>query len=139
MILLDTNVLSALMRKTPEPAVVDWLDNEPAVSIWTTSITIFEIRTGINLLEHGRRRSQLDRNFTQLLTDDLNGRVQVFDQAAALAAGTIAAEQQRGGRTVEIRDVQIAGIAASRRAVLATRNVRHFEATGIDLVNPWSS
>src|SRR5215469_2934564 len=138
MILLDTNVLSALMRHTPDPAVVDWLDNEPTVSIWTTSITVFEIRTGINLLEHGRRRRQHDRNFTQLLTDDLRGRVQVFDQAAALAAGTIAADQQRDGRTVEIRDVQIAGITASRRAVLATRNIRHFEATGIDLVNPWS-
>jgi toxin FitB len=73
-----------------------------------------------------------------LLTDDRNGRVQVFDQAAALAAGTIAAEGQRGGRTVEIRDVQIAGITASRRAALATRNIRHFEATGIDLVNPWA-
>jgi toxin FitB len=138
MILLDTNVLSALMRNTPDPAVVDWLDNEPAVSIWTTSITVFEIRTGINLLEHGRRRSQLERTFTRVLTDDLNGRVEVFDQAAAHAAGTIAADRQRGGRTVEIRDVQIAGITASRRAALATRNTSHFEATGIDLVNPWA-
>jgi predicted nucleic acid-binding protein len=138
MILLDTNVLSALMQATPDPVVVDWLDNEPAESIWTTSITVFEIRTGINLLERGRRRSQLERSFTQLLTDDLNGRVQVFDQAAALIAGTIAAEQQRNGRTVEIRDVQIAGITASRRAVLATRDTRHFETTGIDIINPWA-
>jgi toxin FitB len=138
MILLDTNVLSALMRNAPDPAVVDWLDSQPAVSVWTTSITVFEIRTGIDLLEHSRRRDQLDRNFARLLTDDLNGRVQVFDQAAALTAGTIAAEQQRGGRTVEIRDVHIAGITASRRAVLATRNIHHFEATGIDLVNPWA-
>jgi predicted nucleic acid-binding protein len=99
---------------------------------------LFEIRTAINLLEHGRRRSQLEREFTRLLTDDLNGRVEIFDQAAALVAGTIAAEGQRGGRTVEIRDVHIAGITASRRAVLATRNIRHYEATGIDLVNPWA-
>jgi toxin FitB len=138
MILLDTNVLSALMRNAPDPAVVNWLDNEPAESIWTTSITVFEIRTGINLLERGRRRKQLDQNFTRLLTDDLNGRVQAFDQAAALTAGALAADQQRDGRTVEIRDVQIAGITASRRAVLATRNIRHFEATGIALVNPWA-
>ncbi|MGB0878836.1 MAG: type II toxin-antitoxin system VapC family toxin [Mycobacterium sp.] len=138
MILLDTNVLSALMQATPDPVVVEWLDNEPAESMWTTSITVFEIHTGINLLERGRRRSQLERSFTQLLKDDLNGRVQVFDQAAALTAGTIAAEQQRNGRPVEIRDVQIAGIAASRRAVLATRNTRHFETTGIDLINPWA-
>ncbi|MGB1226093.1 MAG: type II toxin-antitoxin system VapC family toxin [Mycobacterium sp.] len=138
MILLDTNVLSALMQATPDPVVVEWLDNEPAESMWTTSITVFEIHTGINLLERGRRRSQLERSFPQLLKDDLNGRVQVFDQAAALTAGTIAAEQQRNGRPVEIRDVQIAGIAASRRAVLATRNTRHFETTGIDLINPWA-
>lgn len=138
MILLDTDVLSALMQTTPDPVVVDWLDNEPAESIWTTSITVFEIRTGINLLGRGRRRSQLERSFTQLLTEDLNGRVQVFDQAAALIAGTIAAERQRNGRTVEIRDVQIAGITATRRAVLATRNTRHFETTGIDIVNPWT-
>ncbi|OIN77850.1 type II toxin-antitoxin system VapC family toxin [Mycobacterium malmoense] len=137
MILLDTNVLSALMRDTPDRVVVRWLDNQPAESIWTTSITVFEIRTGINILERGRRRSRLDRSFTQLLAEDLDGRVQAFDQAAAVAAGTIAADQQRGGRIVEIRDVQIAGIAASRHAVLATRNIRHFEGTGVELVNPW--
>lgn len=137
MILLDTNVLSALMRSVPEPAVVEWLDSQPAESIWTTSITVFEIRTGINLLEHGRRRTQLDDTFTQVLDGDLGGRIQAFDQAAALIAGTIAADQQRAGRTVEIRDVQIAGIATARRAALATRNVRHFEGTGVNLVNPW--
>lgn len=137
MILLDTNVLSALMQRRPDHVVVDWLDNQPAESIWTTSITVFEIRTGINLLERGRRRRQLDQSFTQLLTEDLDGRVQAFDHAAAAIAGAIAADRQRAGQTVEIRDVQIAGIAASRRAVLATRNVRHFEDTGVDLVNPW--
>lgn len=138
MILLDTNVLSALMRDRPDPIVVDWLDSEPAESIWTTAITVFEIRTGISLLAEGRRRSVLDRSFAQLLAEDLDGRVQVFDLAAAVAAGELAADQQRNGRTVEIRDVQIAGIAASRRAVLATRNTRHFETAGIELVNPWA-
>lgn len=137
MILLDTNVLSALMRDRPDPVVVDWLDGEPAESIWTTAITVFEIRTGISLLAEGRR-SVLDRSFAQLLAEDLDGRVQVFDLAAAVAAGELAADQQRNGRTVEIRDVQIAGIAASRRAVLATRNTRHFETAGIELVNPWA-
>jgi len=137
MIVLDTNVLSALMRDTPDPAVVQWLDDQPAESIWTTSITVFEIRTGIDLLENGRRREQLDETFSQLLADDLNGRVQSFDLTAALAAGTIAASRQRVGRAVEIRDVQIAGIATSRHAILATRNTRHFVGTGVELVNPW--
>ncbi len=137
MILLDTNVLSALMQHTPDPVVVRWLDAQPAKSIWTTSITVFEIRTGIELLERGRRRKRLEQVFSLLLTDDLEARVQPFDQAAAVAAGTIAAARQRAGQTVEIRDAHVAGIATARRAVLATRNTRHFETTGIGLVNPW--
>ena len=137
MILLDTNVLSALMQQAPDPVVVRWLDGQPAESIWTTSITVFEVRMGIELLERGRRRKRLEQVFSQLLADDLDGRVQPFDQAAALAAGTIAATRQRAGQTVEIRDVQIAGIATARRATLATRNTRHFDVTGVGLVNPW--
>lgn len=137
MILLDTNVLSALMRQTPDGAVVQWLDSQAAESIWTTSITVFEIHTGIDLLEPGTRRRQLEEAFSQLLTEDLDGRVQPFDQTAAIAASDIAAQQQRGGHLVEIRDVQIAGIAVSRHATLATRNIRHFQETGALLVNPW--
>jgi len=136
-IVLDTNVLSALMRDTPDPTVVEWLDNQPTESIWTTSVTVFEIHTGIELLVPSRRRKRLDEMFSQLLDEDLDGRVQSFDLTAATTAGTIAAAQQRVGRTVEIRDVQIAGIAASRRATVATRNTRHFDGTGVDLVNPW--
>lgn len=138
MILLDTNVMSALMRREPEPAVVAWLDGQPAESIWTTSITVFEVRTGLELLEPGRRRRQLEAAFEQLLADELQGRVQSFDQPAAVAAGTIAAGRQRVGRTLEVRDVQIAGITTVRKATLATRNIRHFEDLGVDLVNPWS-
>jgi predicted nucleic acid-binding protein len=137
MILLDTNVLSALMRTTPDLVVVEWLDRQPAESIWTTAITVFEIRAGLELLERGRRRKQLDQAFSQLLTEDLDGRVQSFDQVAAVAAGTIAASRQHAGRAVEIRDVHIAGIAAARHATLATRNTRHFEGTGVELIDPW--
>ncbi len=139
MILLDTNVVSALMRRQPDPAVVGWLDDQPAESVWTTSITVFEVRTGLELLAPGRRRKQLEQAFDQLLTEELAGRVQSFDQAAALAAGSIAAEQQRGGRSVEVRDVQIAGIATARKATLATRNTRHFKELAVELVDPWSA
>lgn len=137
MILLDTNVLSALMQREPDEAVVAWLDRQPSESIWTTSITVFEVRMGLELLAKGRRRSRLEKEFDRLLAEDLDGRVQFFDRAAADAAGTIAASRQRAGRTVEIRDVQIAGIASVRKATLATRNVRHFEGLGIRLVDPW--
>jgi predicted nucleic acid-binding protein len=134
-ILLDTNVLSALMQREPDPIVVAWLDEQPSESIWTTSITVFEVRMGLELLENGRRRSYLEQEFDRLLAEDLDGRVQLFDRVAA--AGTIAASRQRAGSTVEIRDVQIAGVASARKATLATRNMRHFEGLGIRLVDPW--
>lgn len=137
MILLDTNVLSALMQHEPDQAVVAWLDEQPSESVWTTSITVFEVRMGLELLADGRRRRRLEQEFDRLLDDDMDGRVQLFDRPAADAAGTIAAERQRIGRTVEIRDVQIAGIASARKATLATRNLRHFEDLGIHLVDPW--
>jgi toxin FitB len=137
-ILLDTNVLSALMLRKPDATVVDWLDAQPAESIWTTSITVFEIRTGLELLPSGRRRTQLERAFDQLLSDELDGRVQSFDRPAALAAGTLAAARQPAGLTMEVRDAEIAGIALARRAALATRNIRHFSDLGMDLINPWA-
>lgn len=137
MILLDTNVLSALMRREPDAAVVAWLDEQPSESIWTTSITVFEVRMGLELLADGARRRRLEQEFDRLLDDDLDGRVQLFDRIAADAAGTIAVKQQRAGRTVEIRDVQIAGIVSARKATLATRNIRRFEGLDIHIVNPW--
>lgn len=125
------------MLDVPDVAVVEWLDTQPAESIWTTSVTVFEIQMGIALLTPSRRRRQLDDMFAQFLAEDLDGRVQFFDVAAAVAAGAIAAETRLMGRSVDFRDVQIAGIAASRRATVATRSVRHFEGVGVDLVNPW--
>jgi predicted nucleic acid-binding protein len=137
-ILLDTNVVSALMRRDPELAVVSWLDRQPAESIWTTTITVFEVITGLQLMAVGRRRRGLERAFDALLAEELDGRVQSFDTPAALAAGEIAAQRQVGGRSLEIRDVQIAGIATARRAQLATRNTRHFSDLGIALIDPWA-
>jgi predicted nucleic acid-binding protein len=137
-ILLDTNVLSALMRRDPESRVVAWLDRLPAESVWTTSITVFEVRFGLKLLAEGKRRRALEEAFAQALEEDFENRVLPFDSTAAQAAGRIAAEHRKAGRTVEIRDVQIAGIATARKATLATRNLRHFEGLGLALVNPWA-
>ncbi|HEX4962615.1 MAG TPA: type II toxin-antitoxin system VapC family toxin [Thermoanaerobaculia bacterium] len=92
----------------------------------------------MEILAEGRRRRQLDESFAKALEEDLESRVLPFDQAAAQAAGRIAAERRRAGRTVEIRDVQIAGIVNIRKATLATRNTRHFEGCGLVLVDPWS-
>ena len=138
MILLDTNVLSALMRSEPEAVVVDWLDAQPSESIWTTSVTVFEIRTGLELLTPSARRRHLEDGFERVLNEDLDQRVIAFDVAAADAAGEVVARSQRAGKAVEIRDAQIAGIALARKAPVATRNIRHFKDLGVRVVDPWS-
>jgi toxin FitB len=139
MILVDTNVLSAMMRVAIEPAVERWFDAQPAESVWTTTITIFEIRFGLALLAPGRRRDRLYDAFDRAIDEVLSGRVLPFDRTAAETAAAIAARQRQIGRPVEIRDVQIAGIAAARKAILATRNTRHFENLGINLIDPWDA
>lgn len=137
MIILDTNVVSALMQRTPDVAVIDWLNQQPAESIWLTSITIFETRFGLALLPKGGRRDSLEAAFDRLLSEDLDKRILDFDLPAAVAAATIAAARQRAGRPVDMRDTQIAGIAMSRNAGLATRNTKHFADLSVDVVNPW--
>ena len=137
MIILDTNVLSALMQQHPEIAVVEWLDRQSAQSIWITSITLFEAHLGIALLPKGKRRQALEAAFTQLMKIDLENRVLDFDSDAAAEAATLAAQRQRAGRPVDMRDTQIAGIALARRATLATRNVKHFQGLSVPVVDPW--
>ncbi len=139
MIVLDTNVLSALMREVPDRPVVEWLDRQAAESIWITSIIVFEARLGLALLPKGKRRQTLESAFNSLMAEDLEGRVLDFDHSAAEAAAQLAAERQRNGQTIDIRDMQIAGIVIARRAELATRNVRHFSDVGIDVINPWDT
>ena len=124
------------MRKAPDPPVIEWLDQQPAESIWITSITLFEARFGLALLPKGRRRSALESAFEELLVEDLEGRILDFDRPAAEAAAALAAERQRQGRTVDIRDTQIAGVVLARRATFATRNVKHFSDLGADIINP---
>lgn len=139
MIILDTNVLSELMRSSPDSRVIEWLDRQPAESIWITSITVFEARLGIALLPGGRRRQSLEAALKQILEEDLENRILDFDATAAESAASLAAERQRNGRPVDLRDTQIAGIALARRATLATRNVRHFADMAVPLVNPWTA
>jgi len=139
MIILDTNVISALMRQGTNPIVVDWLDSQPPESIWITAVTVFEVHFGLELLTHGRRRRQLEDAFARALDDDFERRILPFEQSAARAAASIAAHQRQEGRRIEIRDAQIAGIVSARRATLATRNTRHFADLGIAIVDPWAA
>ena len=137
MIILDTNVLSALMRRDPDRAVVSWLDYQPSESIWTTSITVFEARFGLALLPSGKQRRALEDAFERLLAEDLEQRVLAFDATAAAQAATLAADRRRAGRPVDLRDTQIAGIALARHATIATRNLKHFDDLSVPVVSPW--
>jgi predicted nucleic acid-binding protein len=137
-IILDTNVLGALMRASPDIAVIEWLDRQPAESVWITSITLFETLLDLALLPSSRRRQVLESAFDHLLKEDLENRVLDFDSAAATAAASLAAARQTSGRPVDIRDTQITGIALSPRATLATCNTRHFADLKISIVDPWA-
>jgi predicted nucleic acid-binding protein len=102
-------------------------------------VTVFEVHFGLELLAQGRRRRQLEDQFARALNEDFEGRILPFEQDAAREAALIAAHQRQAGRSIEIRDAQIAGIVTARRATLATRNIRHFADLGITLVDPWAA
>jgi toxin FitB len=138
-IILDTNVVSALMRPGDNRMVVAWLDQQASVSVWTTAITILEIRFGLKLLPNGRRRKALEQAFADFVRDDLEGRVLAFDAGAAEAAASLAAAHRQAGRQIDVRDIQIAGIALARKAAVATRNVKHFDDPSITVIDPWQT
>jgi toxin FitB len=137
MIILDTNVLSALMYLAPDKKVVSWLDRQPRTSIWTTSVTVLEVRFGLQIMPGGKRRSALIQAFDGVL-DKIGHRVVAFDVAAAQHAGDLMAFRHKKGRTVELRDTMIAGIVLAQHAALATRNPTHFDDISAPLIDPWA-
>ena len=138
MVVLDTNVVSELMRDDPHADVLVWLDDQPTRELFVTAVTEAEVRTGIAFLPKGRRRRGIaeaaDRAFGGLFA----GRVLPFDSEAARAYAEIAATCRAAGRPVSQADGQIAAIARSRGMAVATRNVRDFADMGIDLIDPWA-
>lgn len=139
MMILDTNVLSALMQREPDFTVVGWLDGQSADTVWITSVTLFEARYGLKLLADGQRKALLVERLDELVQLDLANRIAVFDGRAAEQAAHLAAERKARGRPVDMRDTFIAGIAIARGATLATRNAKHFEDLPIPVVNPWAA
>lgn len=138
MIILDTNAFSALMRQTPDTRVIAWLDRQPRTSIWTTSVTILEVRFGLHIMATGKRRSLLMQAFETTLVK-MEHRIAAFDAPAAIEAADLMAARQRKGRPGDVRDTMIAGIALARHATLATRNTSHFEDLSVPVVNPWAA
>jgi predicted nucleic acid-binding protein len=138
MIVLDTNVLSCLIKPSPDPPVVNWLDQQPRTSVWICSVTVLEIQYGLQILAPGRKRSALTAMFEAFVEQAIEGRVAPFDSEAAERAGELMAMRHRRGRPGELRDTMIAGIVLARRATLATRNTPHFEDLDVRVVNPWT-
>lgn len=138
MILLDTNIISEVMRPSPEPAVMDWLAMQPTSELATTTISIAEIGFGLARLSFGRRRTERERLFRNILERSFGARVFGFDRLAADVYGELVAARERIGRRLEGPDAFIAAIAASRGLGIATRDARGFADCGIELVNPWA-
>jgi len=138
MIILDTNVLSELMRPKPSVRIVTWVAKQPATELFTTSITEAEIFYGIQLLTKGKRREGLLAAAEAMFAEDLAGRIFGFESDAARVFSTIAAHRRALGRPLSHADAQIAAIAQVRGAKLATRNVADFEDCGLDIVDPWN-
>ncbi len=136
-VIVDTNVVSEFMRPKPQPIVLAWLDSQFRRSLFVTAVTEAEIRAGIAFLPEGRRRRLLVRAADQAFGDLFAGRILPFDTEAARAYAKIAARCRRAGRPISQADGQIAAIAHSRDAMLATRNVQDFKLADVHLVNPW--
>jgi len=138
-ILLDTNVLSELMRRAPAEAVVKWVAGQPAPTLYTTSITQAEILHGIHLLPAGKRRTSLEKAAEEMFREDFSDRILPFGTDAAEPYARIAAERRRAGRPISHFDAQIAAIARCNRAAIATRNAADFDLCGVKVVNPWEA
>jgi predicted nucleic acid-binding protein len=139
MILLDTNVISELMRPRPEPRVQTWIGHQLATEFFISAVTEAELRYGVAVLPDGRRRQRLETALSGMLDEDFAGRILPFDSAAATVYATIAAERRRAGRPISQMDAQIAAIARSRGASLATRNHADFQGCGISVLDPWTA
>lgn len=139
MIILDTNVISACMRPAKNKPVIAWLNTQPEEELWTTTVTLFELRYGIEKLTDDDFRAELDAAWQEFGGIIFADRILNFDQRAARAAAELAGARSKTGRRVDSRDTFIAGIAISRGASIATRNVRDFFDAGVPVVDPWKA
>lgn len=139
MILLDTNVISEIMRRVPDPKVAEWLRGQPISSLFTTAITEAEIYKGIAIMAQGKKRSDLLGMAQAFFHVDMASRILPFDSNATDDFAEIFALRKRAGRMIQPLELQIAAITRQHEAVLATRNIDDFSGCGIELINPWQA
>jgi predicted nucleic acid-binding protein len=137
MIILDTNVVSELLRSAPAPGVEQWLAGQDGAAVYLTAVTEAELRYGVALMAHGKRSRLLLGAVDQMLREDFRARILPFDSAAAEHYARIGAERKAEGRPISQFDCQIAAIARVHGAALATRNIADFEGCGIEVIDPW--
>ena len=139
MIVLDTNVVSELMRPNPSSRVVAWVAQQAVTNLYLSTVSEAELRYGVEILPTGQRRDRLLAEVEGMLREDFAGRLLSFDSDAAQAYARVAAGRRAAGRPINHADCQIAAIARSRQAGVATRDVEGFEGCGIDVANPWEA
>jgi predicted nucleic acid-binding protein len=139
MIVLDTNVVSELMRPAPARAVLAWFAGREAAGLYLSAVSEAELRRGVAILPEGARRAALSAALDAVVAEEFAGRVLPFDGAAAVAFAAVFAERRRAGRPIGFPDCQIAATARARGAAVATRNAADFELCGIEVVNPWEA
>lgn len=139
MIIADTNVLSELMRSKPHEAVLKWVDYVPRIELGITSISVAEILYGIGVLPDGKKKKLLFKAATGMFEEDFKGRIYSFDRHAAVEYADIVIKHEKAGSPISMADAQIAAICLSSNYKLATRNIKDFNNTGVDLINPWET
>ncbi|MFJ2538660.1 MULTISPECIES: type II toxin-antitoxin system VapC family toxin [unclassified Pseudomonas] len=139
MIVLDTNVLSEFMRLEPATRVLAWVDAQPAMDLAISAVTVAEILHGIARLPSGKRKQKLEAHAMAMFEEDFAGRILPFDAHAAIECATLVADCEAKGRAVSMADAQIAAICRAHGASIATRNVKDFESSGVEIIDPWVS
>jgi predicted nucleic acid-binding protein len=139
MIVLDTNVISELMRPRGEPSVIAWMDQQQAGEVYLTAIATAELRYGVARLPDGRRKTELANRIQLTIEEDFAGRILSFDDNAAARYANIVRYREQRGLAISMADAQIAAICRHHSAGLATRNTNDFAHTGIDIIDPWSA
>ena len=138
MILIDTNVISELMRPNPASVVLAWFGGQDAMALHLSAVGEAELRRGAAILPGGKRRDRLIAEIDAMIEEDFAGRVLPFDSAAAVAFAAIYLDRRNAGRPISVPDCQIAATARAHGAAMATRNVADFEGCGVEVVNPWN-
>ena len=137
MIILDTNVVSELMREKPHENVKAWIAAQKPSDLSLTTITIAEIQRGLARLPKGKRRNALERSFSAFITEAFSGRIFSFDEEAAYIYGIVAAKREKEGFNTDAMDLMISAIVKAQKASIATRNTKDFDGCGFKVINPW--